>query len=248
MDALLGQDTAPEDRNVDWLSVHQERLKQAHERARQYSEQKANERISLLNERVFCPKVALGQTVYLRHRPLGRNKIQDAWSPVVYRVVGIQGTTHTVEPVEGGPTKRVHRTELRPCDLPVSRQNTEQVFDSDGDMPVIQGEPMSDDCQEPDFVLLEEVANPHTSDEYNASVETDVNENAVASEVEDHDCSPITDEVECEPTEAGIEGPNASDLRPPLKRSSRTTAGVHSNPFHLPRSACNVVTMSKEMV
>lgn len=62
MDALLGQDTVSGDKRVDWLSVHQERLRQAHEQAREYSEQKANERISILNERVFCPKVGLGQT------------------------------------------------------------------------------------------------------------------------------------------------------------------------------------------
>uniref|UniRef100_A0A3B1JKH5 Gypsy retrotransposon integrase-like protein 1 n=1 Tax=Astyanax mexicanus TaxID=7994 RepID=A0A3B1JKH5_ASTMX len=111
VDALLGHEDS-RDHKLDWLAEHQERLKQAHERAREYSERKAAERIALQNEKVFCPPVDIGQVVYLRHRPPGRNKIQDAWSPTMYRIVDIQGTTHTVEPLEGGPIKRVHRSEL----------------------------------------------------------------------------------------------------------------------------------------
>ncbi len=33
----------------------------------------------------------------------------------MYRVLEVQGTTYTVEPVEGGTVKRVHRSNLRPC-------------------------------------------------------------------------------------------------------------------------------------
>lgn len=102
VDAVLGRECRA-DHKQDWLSVHQERLRQAHERAREYSEQKAAERVALQNEKVYCPPIGMGQLVFLRHRPLGRNKIQDAWSPTVYRVVDIQGTTHAVEPLEGGP-------------------------------------------------------------------------------------------------------------------------------------------------
>lgn len=49
VDALLGHE-GRSDRKQDWLSVHQERLKQVHERAREYSEQKAAERVALQNE------------------------------------------------------------------------------------------------------------------------------------------------------------------------------------------------------
>ena len=64
MDALLGHEHVT-DRKQDWLSVHQERLRQAHERAGEYSEQKAAERISIQNK-VFCPPVGISQLVYLR--------------------------------------------------------------------------------------------------------------------------------------------------------------------------------------
>lgn len=70
-------------------------------------------------EKVYCPAVEIGQHVYLRHRPPGRNKIQDAWSSTVYRVLEVQGTTYTMEPVEGSTVKRVHRSNLRPCNNPV---------------------------------------------------------------------------------------------------------------------------------
>lgn len=94
VDALLGQEQVL-DRKHDWLVVQQERLNVAHSRARQYAEQKAAERLELVKDRVYCPPVKIGQLVYLRHWSQGRNKIQDAWSPIFYRVVEIQGSTHS---------------------------------------------------------------------------------------------------------------------------------------------------------
>lgn len=35
---------------------------------------------------------------------------------------------------------------------------------------------------------------------------------------------------------------------PAVRRSKRVTAGTHSNPFHLPKSSCNAITVSTEMV
>ncbi len=40
-------------------------------------------------------------------------------TPTVYLVVEAQGTTFTVEPLEGGPYRRVHRVDLHPCVNPV---------------------------------------------------------------------------------------------------------------------------------
>ncbi len=81
IDALLGGEEVSEGKQ-DWLSVHQERLRYAHEKAREYSEEKALERVTRLNEKAFCPQVCVGELVYLRQRFPGRNKIQDAWSPI----------------------------------------------------------------------------------------------------------------------------------------------------------------------
>ncbi len=86
IDALLGGEEVSEGKQ-DWLSVHQERLRYAHEKAREYSEEKALERVTRLNAKAFCPQVFVGVLVYLHQRFPGRNKIQDAWSPNMYRVV-----------------------------------------------------------------------------------------------------------------------------------------------------------------
>ncbi len=91
VDALLGYEQ-PVDRKQDWLVIHQERLRDAHEQARKYAEHKAAERLAPLNDKVYCPIINVGQKVYLRHQPLGRNKIQDSWAPTVYKVLDVQGT------------------------------------------------------------------------------------------------------------------------------------------------------------
>ena len=102
---------------------------------------------------MHCPPVDIGQLVFLRHRPLGRHKIQEAWGPTVYQIVDISGTTHTVEPVEGGPVKRVHRLELRPCPRPVPQPRTKARLQT-------RTQPVAKDMPEslgPDFVVVAEV-------------------------------------------------------------------------------------------
>lgn len=158
IDALLGPGKVNSD-IPDWLAVHQERLQDAHERAKRCAERKAAERVAQQQERVHCPPVDVGQLVYLRHRPQGRNKIQDAWTATVYKVVDVQGTTYTVEPLEGGPVKRVHRSNLRPCVGPVPLPRGCRRAAS----PVVQPTSSLESGTEhvdPEFVLLEEVRYP----------------------------------------------------------------------------------------
>ncbi len=98
----------------------------------------------------------MGELVYLRQRFPGRNKIQDTWSPIVYRVVEIIGTTYTVEPLEGGPSKRVHRSELRPGAVPTPRPRSKGKSQPDIQHVTMDG----NDTSEPDFVVVEEVVQP----------------------------------------------------------------------------------------
>lgn len=205
-----------------------------------------------LNDKAYCPSVGVGQTVYLRHRPVGRHKIQDSWAPVVYRVEEVQGTTYMVEPVEGGPQKRVHRVDLRPCERPVV-ETAEAVsrvtapvakFPSDS----VEAEPVDPEC-----VILEEVTLPHV--EETRDVEMEVSGSAEETLAVGRDCVLENEgQLPSELEHTGKEGivlvadrPVPKKPVPAPRRTSRVNAGVHPNPFNEPRSACNSVSTCPEV-
>lgn len=160
VDTLLGREQVKDD-EPNWLSVHQERLKDAHASERDYAERKAAEQVAQQKERVYCPLVDVGQMVYLHHRPPGRNKIQDAWAATVYRVVDVQVTTYTVQPLDGGPVKRVCRSNLRPCveSVPVSRTpcGTATPVSNAILCPKSEPEMMETGTEDPEFVFEKEI-------------------------------------------------------------------------------------------
>lgn len=244
VDALLGQESTVEPSH-DWLAIHQRRLNDAHARAKEYCEQKAAERISMHNEKVYCPPIELGQIVYVRNRPPGRNKIQDAWKPIPHRVVQIQGTTYTVEPVEGGPTKRVNRVDIRPCvSPPVPRSRT-----SSRCLRKPLASPQEDciDSEDTtDGLVLEEVRVPcpvhipaHTEDPGQVRLPSSENsaEGSINGESERDEEFP---EPESEVESQGAHSDTEDEARPEPasfpRRSQRSTAGHHSNPHHEPKS------------
>lgn len=254
VDALLGQEQVLDKRH-SWLVVHQERLNEAHNRARQYAEQKAAERLELEKGKVHCPPVEVGQLVYLRHWPQGRNKIQDAWSPIIYRVVEVQGSTHAVEPVEGGPIKRVHRANLMPCSGPVPAPRKHK-----GSVPVVIATPATEVAKEhtdddPENVVLEETTYPSLDQRQEEEIdEISGRDNEVPEPVSvDVPAVPpvILPESQPELTGPVTRSRSALDVKvlapvPAPRRSQRANAGVHSNPHRLPTSACNAITLSPD--
>ena len=104
---------------IDWLAAHKERLRDAYLKAGEQLRHHADTRKAASDKRSFDPPVEKGQFVYLRSHPKGRNKIQDAWDPTLYRVENVpgpDGVVYTVVPAHSnGPAKRVHRTLMRPC-------------------------------------------------------------------------------------------------------------------------------------
>ncbi|XP_067308989.1 uncharacterized protein [Pseudorasbora parva] len=230
VDALVGRESGAKPTH-DWLAVHQKRLKEAHERAKVYTEKKAAERIDLSHDKVYCPSIEVGQMVYLRNRPLGRNKIQDAWHSTQYRVIEIQGTTHTVEPVEGGPIKRVNRVDLRPCvHVPTSvarKKDVEPNVEMDGFSTVDEG----DESLEDGLVLLE-CTGPSRAQNL-AQTETEVETETRDPEVASSDPK-VLDGINLE--EGFQEQGEVSNL-PSFRRSTRSNVGQHSNPYREPRSA-----------
>ena len=124
VDALLGGSSETDgDGSVDdWLAVHQGRLRDAYQRAGTHLDKHASDR-KLRHERKTHPAaLRLGQRVYIRSRPPGRNKIQDAWRPDVFKIIGIpdkDGDPYIIERADGfGQPDRVCRANLQPVVLP----------------------------------------------------------------------------------------------------------------------------------
>ncbi len=118
---------------------------------------------------VYCSAVEVGQYVYLRYRPPGRNKIQDAWSFTMYKVVEVQGSIYAVQPIEGGPIKRVHRSNIRPCvnkgPVPAPRIRKPPVKKKPTSVLEKEMPPLDVEC-----VLVEEVQSPREAPVLNAAL------------------------------------------------------------------------------
>ena len=115
IDILLGQ-AEKEDGRDEWVKTHTRRLQDAYLKAREQLRRQAEARKATYDRRAKAAPLQLGDRVYLRHRVLGRNKIQDHWAPRVYKVIQVlnpeQGV-YQVEPSDGsGPIRTVNRTEI----------------------------------------------------------------------------------------------------------------------------------------
>ncbi len=154
----------------------------------------------------------------------------------------IIGTTYTVEPLEGGPSKRVHRSELRPGAVPIPRPRSKDKSQPDTQHVTMDG----NDTSEPDFVVVEEVVQPTVR----RATDTSPDSEAPESDGEVRSAETEDETVQSQEFETG----EMSDRIqrevpvPAVRRSNCATAGIHTNPFHAPRSACNAVSISTDMV
>ena len=114
LDLLLGRDADPP--LTDWVAEHRQHLDAVYRRARdnlQAAQGRQDDRAPRTTATVWPP----GTWVVQRTHPLGRNKIQDTWGPVLYQVVknpdGV-GRDYVIRPVGREDGERcVHRSELR---------------------------------------------------------------------------------------------------------------------------------------
>ena len=85
LDLMLGADEKdpPE---TDWLASHQDRLRDAYLKAGEHLRQQADAPKAISDKGTNDQPIEKGQFVYLRSHPRGRNKIQDAWDPTLYKV------------------------------------------------------------------------------------------------------------------------------------------------------------------
>ena len=110
----------------------------------------------------------------------------------------VQGTTYTVEPLEGGPMKRVHRTGLRPGAIPVPKPRT-KVMAQTNIQPVAE---KIFESAEPDFVEVKDVTDHPTAEQVDVHIKenTDfgdiIGNESVCSDVGTDDTEPSVHESE----------------------------------------------------
>ncbi|KAL1269177.1 hypothetical protein QQF64_031466 [Cirrhinus molitorella] len=248
----------------DWILQHKEHLGLIYESARKYLEERAPDHgIRLSNDESM---LAPGTLVYCRSHPLGRNKIQDAWAPNVFEVVECKddlGNVYEVWRRDGvGPSKCLHRCELKP--VPASYVGGAQVV---GD--VDPGERVEEEMEveESDGLIVEftvshpravsqtgkkqkeKVRHLHTKPCSGSQVASseDVGEQYLDTSRES--LTALGDVTPSGPLEAVDSEQSREDVAPlPVRRTARSTAGCHSNPFRLPQGLADAAVNSHATV
>ncbi len=98
---LLGTPDELEQSSKDWMTTHQKRLKLAYEKATEKLQKSADKRKTMYNKKAKTDVLGIGTHLYLRNRPMGRNKIQDAWDSNIHVIVDRDYDVHTVKPIAG---------------------------------------------------------------------------------------------------------------------------------------------------
>lgn len=208
----------------DWIVEHQTRLRHALENANQHLEAAAERRKRNYDQHVRDDPLQQGQLVHLKNMGIrGRHKIQDIWSPIVYKVLrapAAGGSVYTIAPLEEPrQVKHVHRSLLKSKVEPViDRPSSESLQEReppsmeesslDGDLLVLATEPLGILPS-----LLSTASGPSFQPEGMAPPAAD-----------NHQAGHL-------PVEAA---PPASQ-----RRTARTNAGRHPNPHNLPQAVAS---------
>lgn len=213
VDFILG---APEEETGHWVTQHKRRLETVEELVRLNLEKSAMKRKQQYDKKAQEDLLPVGVEVYLRHRPLGRNKIQDAWGSQVFRIVDRRGDVYTVQAIGGTKKKTVNRQELklRPPTRNVLTEAARPRLGSDHQEHQEVDE-RKDSSSDEDIEFVTYVAETDSEEEPDEPEE--VQESGGSSDEEE--VVPASSDEE--------EGP---------RRSGRANLGQHRNPHHLPRS------------
>lgn len=244
VDFLLGRVRESEAGTVhDWVREHEARLQVAFEGARERLTSTASRRKDYYDKRVKEDPLYEGQQVYLRNMGVkGRHKIQDLWSSVVYQVLKApkeKGVVYTIAPVNDlKKIRHVHRTMLKAKMQPESQ-------DISQDSPSVTAVPSQED----------------TSDDLGLLISTRSDSSCVSSAPVRSSSSKLPVLVETPALSITTPGLQDSSLispsialpsrpasslhvvtQPSLRRTARSTAGQHSNLYHLPQAVQGVAS------
>ena len=216
IDILLNQ-MQEDPHNIDsWVEHHKSQMEQAHRLALDNIERKASKRKEKHDEKAGDFDIPVGTRVLLRHRVLGRNKIQDCWNPLPYTVVSRldkSNNVYGVRPVDGiGPVRHVNRVNLKIC--PGDSSQPEECLSGDSD----------DESPEQSDRVLRSAVTVTPGDV--ATVDE-----PVADRYDD-----TADSGKAAQKKKSVPKQNTQMPR----RSTRTTAGQHLNPLNLPHSVCSM--------
>ncbi|XP_049331323.1 retrovirus-related Pol polyprotein from transposon opus [Astyanax mexicanus] len=225
VDSLLGvgEDLA-EGTVEEWIENHQERLRTVYVHAKKQLENAVAQR-KRQNKVGVSDILPIGTVVYRKNHLLGRNKIQDVWASTKYcvtRSLDGEGRVYSIHPVESpGPEKNLHRSELKVvpghplviCPTEQEDEGQSQIF------PLRSSSPISGE-EEGQLHL-----NPPMSDSTSSEEEHPLAGQWLRSREESE--LPV-------PLRSSISGGHAP--APQVRRTTRKTAGLHSNPYNIPRS------------
>lgn len=279
IDHLLGVET-----NETWMENHHENLRKALDVAAANVEKEVQRRKRGHDD--SNADLAIGTRVYVRKRGIkGRNKIQDFWDDVPYKVISRPypgREVYVVEPlVGGGMAKTLHRRELRDSKLilepivpPAAGREGPECTNLDDEGPADEDDELLDAGWwipvQPSTGQFDKPNDDETSAEQPGSGDTvdpppgNIQDNTESTDVPEGTPDASMVSTPGEDLIAGTPGgsgatlgePDTSsgstledDLREPvLRRSTRVTAGVHSNPTNLPRSAVQQELQSTHVV
>lgn len=254
VDFLLGRVQNPVGGRVhEWIQEHQVRLQTAFDGARAHLEIAAARRKRNYDQHVRDAPLREGQLVFLRDTGVrGRHKIHDLWSSVVHRISKAPsegGSVYTVAPVhDPNKTRQVHRSLLKAVVEAISPGLVDPAETPPSVLLPLSSSVEPEPCDELDLMALQ------------PNVPGSVLGPASAAS---SGATPPASQASCEPQEEapseeafgtlpsqGVIGPppvivvtslpahpDTNDLESRIvRRTSRLTAGQHSNVHHLPRS------------
>lgn len=266
VDFLLGRVQDPVGGTInDWVQEHKMRLRLAFEGVRDRLKEAAQRRKEHHDQSVRSEPLTVGQAVLLKACGWkGRHKIQDKWKPVVHRVVKAppdNGAVYTVAP-EDNPTQvqRVHRTLLKavtgmatrgdisaPLSVSLTRSGS-SVSSEDEDLLAVvrdstvppagqpQPAPASAIFIAPVVPLPTAFSAPSTSSSCGGENTAVLRAAPPLSELSGH-----STERPPPASTTSLAGPSTGVDEACRRRTTRPTAGQHSNRYHLPRPAGEVM-------
>ncbi|XP_033111018.1 uncharacterized protein LOC117112073 [Anneissia japonica] len=245
IDHILGNGIEEgEGRNIEeWVAEHHNRLHKAFRSASTETEKHALARRERNNRTATEADLQIGARVFIRNHQLGRNKIQDYWSPNPYVVIkrpDPSGNVYTVKPLTGsGNTRTVHRTEILDSgELEVSepdpitqveKSNTESVLPTSNYHPKMHDEDQASSSER----NSKDLDGPYEVILYSPSDEggqQELEPTPIVENIVDDDRSSVVSECVHPDNNEGIVGdahPNISDSIDPKENAHSSGAESH---------------------